>query len=193
MAAMTHGELVKRAVRWLTSTQRCGVVLAEISTVAHENPDAIGWQAHKSILVECKTSRSDFLGQRDKPCVRANCLVGNERYYLCEAYVIRPEDVDDTGFGLLWVDGDYVRIRSKAQFRSLSPSEYQDERTMLVSALRRIKLREFLVIAPPESEPMQLRVPEQESEPRNPGVPKVASEPIKSGEHQSKGVNHECQ
>jgi hypothetical protein len=149
---MTHNDLVKRAVRWLTGSQRCGVVLAEITSVAMENPDAIGWQARKSILVECKVSRSDFLAQRNKPCVKVNCLVGNERYYMCQRYVIQPEELDDTGFGLLWIDGNEVSIRRKAPHRSLSLSEYQDERTMLVSALRRIRVREFLAIVPPGPE-----------------------------------------
>jgi hypothetical protein len=149
---MTHNDLVKSAVRWLTGSQHCGVVLSEIASAAMENPDAIGWQAHRSILVECKMSRSDFLAQRNKPCIRSNHLVGNERYYLCERDVIRPEDVEGTDFGLLWIDGNHVRIRRKAEYRALSAAELQDERTMLVSALRRIKMREFLVIVPSEAE-----------------------------------------
>src|SRR5277367_3191348 len=145
---MTHEDLVKHAVRWLTSSRHCGVVLSEISTAAKENPDAIGWQSHKSTLVECKASRSDFLAQRNKPCVRSNCLVGNERFYLCERSVIRPEDIEGTDFGLLWIDGNRISLRRAAQFRSLSPSELNDERTMLVSALRRIRMREFLIVIP---------------------------------------------
>ena len=149
---MTHQELVSLAVRWLTGSQHCGVVLAEISTSAMENPDAIGWQAHKSILVECKASRSDFLAQKNKPCVRVGRLVGNERYFLCERGVIRPEDLEGTGYGLIYVEEGLARLKMKGEFRALTGAEYNDERTMLVSALRRIQTREFLTIVsePPD-------------------------------------------
>ena len=148
---MTHKELVRAAVRWLTGTQHCGAVLAEISTTAMENPDAIGWQAHKSIVVECKASRSDFLANKNKPCVRINRLVGNERYFICEPGVIREADMTDTDYGLIHAinGGCYVRVRAKS--RVLDSGEYSDERTMLVSALRRIQTREFLTIVPESS------------------------------------------
>ncbi|MDE2102768.1 MAG: hypothetical protein KGL39_36325 [Patescibacteria group bacterium] len=147
-----HKVLVRAAVKWLTGAQHCGAVLAEISTTALENPDAIGWQAHKSLVVECKASRSDFLAQKNKPCVRIGRLVGNERFYLCPEGVIKPEDLEGTGYGLIWWDGKSSRMQSKAEFRSLDPVELLDERTMLVSALRRIQTREFLTIVPaPES------------------------------------------
>lgn len=147
---MTHDDLVKRAVRWLTNTQHCGVVLAEMSAAAMERPDAIGWQAHKSILVESKTSRSDYLAQRNKPCVQAGRLIGNERYYLCEPHVIQLPDVEGTDFGLLWIKDGGVSVRLRAKHRALSVPELCDERAMLVSALRRIRMREFLTIVPVE-------------------------------------------
>jgi hypothetical protein len=31
-----------------------------------EIPDAIGWNTHGSVVVECKTSRADFMRDRDK-------------------------------------------------------------------------------------------------------------------------------
>jgi hypothetical protein len=93
-----------------------------------ENPDAIGWQAHKSIVVEC-----------------------NERYFICEPGVIREADMTDTDYGLIHAinGGCYVRVRAKS--RVLDSGEYSDERTMLVSALRRIQTREFLTIVPESS------------------------------------------
>ncbi len=145
---MTHKELVRAAVRWLTNTEHCGAVLAEISAAAIERPDAIGWQAHKSIVVECKASRSDFLADKNKSSARIGRLVGNERYYLSEAMILRPEDVAGTPYGLITVDGSQCRVRVKAQHRALSDVELMDERTMLVAALRRIQTREFLTIVP---------------------------------------------
>jgi hypothetical protein len=155
---VTHKELVRAAVRWLTGTQHCGAVLAEISTSAMENPDAIGWQTHKSIVVECKASRADFLANKNKPCIRIGHLVGNERYFICEPFVIKPEDLEGTDYGLIIVDGGYSRVKIRAKFRALDSGEHQDERTMLVSALRRIQTREFLTIVPESS--LEIAIPD---------------------------------
>ena len=39
---MTHGDLVKRAGRWLRNTLHCGVVFEEMVSIIPEIPDAIG-------------------------------------------------------------------------------------------------------------------------------------------------------
>jgi len=39
--AMTHEDLRKATVRWLTNTKRCSVVLSEIVTAAWETPDGM--------------------------------------------------------------------------------------------------------------------------------------------------------
>lgn len=63
---MTHGELVKRAARWLKKTVGCGVVFVE-HAAGREFPDALGYRNTASYLVECKVSRSDFLADLKKP------------------------------------------------------------------------------------------------------------------------------
>jgi hypothetical protein len=80
---LTHEQLRKRAIQWLTNTRHCGVVLSEISCLCSERPDAIGWQHHASYLIECKVSKSDFRAQKDKIHVRAERGVGMFRYYMC--------------------------------------------------------------------------------------------------------------
>lgn len=58
----THGELVLRAEMWLRQEKKCRIAFRELRS-AHtpEQPDAIGWNVNgTSILVECKTSISDF-------------------------------------------------------------------------------------------------------------------------------------
>ncbi len=46
---MTHADLVKRAVRWLASSRRCVVVLAESSAFcSNQVPDALGWTSPAS-------------------------------------------------------------------------------------------------------------------------------------------------
>jgi len=91
---MTHAQLVQRAVAWLRS-YRCGVVLSEQACLSGEMPDAIGWKrACHSVLVECKTSRADFLADRDKPFRRKQELgLGCERFYLTPATMLRPEEL----------------------------------------------------------------------------------------------------
>ncbi len=87
--APTHADLVERAARWLRSTKKCGVVLTEFVTSSPETPDAIGWTygGNWSILVECKTSLSDFYADSKKQgrsLLRAAGL-GRELYYVVSA------------------------------------------------------------------------------------------------------------
>src|SRR4051812_16335771 len=67
----THESLRKFAVKWLSASQRCSVVLSELVSAAAETPDAVGWRFGSSILVECKVSRSDFHANKNKPSVRS--------------------------------------------------------------------------------------------------------------------------
>jgi hypothetical protein len=66
---MTHAELVARAVKWLSGTMRCNPVYAGLASCG-EIPDAIGWTSkyshYGSIVVECKTSRADFVADKRK-------------------------------------------------------------------------------------------------------------------------------
>ena len=71
---MQHSTLVSMGVRWLG--QQCSVVLCEFATAADETPDVIGWAPEAgSVLIECKISRSDFLGDAKKS-VRKNSRAG---------------------------------------------------------------------------------------------------------------------
>ena len=141
---MTHEDLRKHAVRWLSGTKRCSVVLSELVTSAWECPDAIGWRANHSILVECKASRADFFRNADKPTIRADRGMGRERWFLVPEGLVAVEDMARyEGYGLLWVVGSSVRVKMAAVAR---PTNEANEILMLVSALRRVKTREFLTI-----------------------------------------------
>ncbi len=154
---MTHEELRKEAVRWLTNTKHCGVVLSELRSAALETPDAIGWKYGQSILVECKVSRSDFHANKDKPSVRAGIGMGRQRYFLCPEGLIKVGDLDDlmesatgeltwdcSGYGLLWLcQSGRIAVKKEAPARA---TDHVGEIRMLVSALRRVKTREFLTI-----------------------------------------------
>lgn len=146
---MTHAELVVRAERWLLSIG-CGVTFAELTTAASETPDAIGWKGSVSVLIEAKTSRSDFHADQRKAFRRFPDMgVGCWRFYLCKPGVIRPEDLP-AGWGLLYADGAVVRrvhgVPAGNAHWGAAPFKPSREREiiMLLSALRRLKLRGYL-------------------------------------------------
>lgn len=111
---MTHAELVKRAERWLKGTMRCAVAACEVGS--NEIPDAIGWKYDgRSILVECKASRADFLSDKNKPwrCCPAIGM-GMLRYYMAPPGIIKIEDLPEQ-WGLCEVYPNIVRVRKKAE------------------------------------------------------------------------------
>jgi len=149
---MTHNELVLRAEKWL-SQQNCKVIIRDecrIYTKTGEQPDAIGWRDEVSILIECKTSRSDFLADKLKS-FRSDPMkgMGDWRFYLCLPGVIFEKDLPDD-WGLLWALPKTIKKISgypantewftKAPFRGNKDCE----NSMLVSALRRLTLLGYL-------------------------------------------------
>lgn len=106
---MTHALLVQLAARWLGSTRGCSLVLTEFQCAAVEIPDAIGWTAGWSILVECKTSRADFKADAAKLSrSSADHRIGQERWYLTPPGLVRADEVP-AGWGLL-ESGSRVRV-----------------------------------------------------------------------------------
>lgn len=139
---MTHAELVKRAEKWLRSTMKCGVVLAERrSNHTSETPDAIGWRhGLASILVECKASRDDFRRDKDKHFrAEYGMGMGQRRFYMAKPYVIDIGSLPD-GWGLLEVHGRTVRVAREATVRPFEAGICANELPLLVSAMRRVQL-----------------------------------------------------
>jgi len=135
-----HGQLVRRAARWLANTKRCSVVITEMAG-GGEEPDAIGWSSGyhaPTVLVECKASRSDFDADRLKVGRRRveSLGKGNERYYLV------PPDLLDYAlqnapekWGVLVAHKNRVEVRRESgHFESARGHEM----AMLVSVIRRI-------------------------------------------------------
>jgi len=138
---MTHGQLVAMAVRWLRS-YRCGVILSEQACTSGEMPDAIGWKrACHSVLVECKSSRGDFLADRSKPFrEKPQGGVGCERYYLVPKGLVREEELPE-GWGLLEAHNRKIDLR-KASARDLrSQTGFRYEMNLLLASLRRVEIR----------------------------------------------------
>jgi len=149
---MTHQELVERAAAYLKGTMRCGVVFTELSTQAIETPDAIGFRSGESILLECKTSRNDFFHDRKKPHRRVPQIgVGKYRFYFVPDGLVKPEEVPER-WGLIYVrDHGCRRVhgpRINSDRRHEWAHEYNEfaERTMMLSALRRIEIRGLMPV-----------------------------------------------
>ncbi len=146
---MTHAELVLRAENWLKQ-QGCGIVFRDefrAVTYNHEQPDAIGWRNHLSLLIECKASRADFLAERNKPFrLTPNEGMGDWRFYLCPPDMITVGDLPE-GWGLLYAFKHQVKKihgfppnlnwRAKQPFNGAKQYELQ----MMYSALRRMVRR----------------------------------------------------
>ena len=131
-----HNELVSVAAKWLKSARGCNAVIAELvaKTTTGEIPDVIGWKSGISILIEVKTSRSDFLRDKHKPC-RRNALqgVGHQRYFLCPHGIIQANELPE-GWGLIYVKNEKARCVQKSGTHEYSQ---HNELILLASALSR--------------------------------------------------------
>lgn len=109
---MSHSDLCAIAVKWLQRANSaggpgCHVAVSECrSGWSGEIPDAIGFRAagfdDGSTVIECKTSRSDFLADRKK-AHRSSGGMGNWRYFLAPEGLISPDELPE-GWGLLTIN-----------------------------------------------------------------------------------------
>lgn len=109
---MSHADLCAVAVKWLKRANSaggpgCHVAVSECrSGWSGEVPDAIGFRASGfedgSVVIECKTSRSDFLADQKKPH-RSSGGLGNWRYFMAPEGLIMPDELPP-GWGLLAVN-----------------------------------------------------------------------------------------
>lgn len=150
---MTHGELCVIAEKWLKA-QGCPIVAKEIvcCSASGEIPDAIGFKSHLSILIECKTSRSDFFADRKKyfRFEKPEEGMGNYRFYMCKEGIIHLEDLPEK-WGLLWVnDNGKVKkllaprgnIWGSMNYEHMwHEKSYRNEYSLMYSLLRRKEKR----------------------------------------------------
>jgi hypothetical protein len=140
---MTHQQLVRMAEQWLRRKYRCGIVLSEQSCASGETPDVIGWKnSCRSVLIECKISRSDFLADREKPWRRqSEAGMGCERFYLAPHGLIKPQELPP-GWGLLECRAREVSVTVKARRQSLrTETGLMWEMNLLLASLRRVEVR----------------------------------------------------
>jgi hypothetical protein len=140
---MTHQQLVQLAENWLRRCYRCGIVLSEQSCASGETPDVIGWKdSCRSVLIECKISRSDFLADREKPFrQKPETGMGCERFYLVPQGMIIKDDLPH-GWGLL----EYKRREITVTVKPSRQSQRTEiglmwEMNLLLASLRRVEVR----------------------------------------------------
>lgn len=138
---MTHSQLVASAAEWLRK-YRCGIVLSEQACVSGEMPDAIGWKrACHSVVVECKTSRADFLADQEKPFRQKPELgLGCERFYLTRAGLLQPKELP-RGWGLLESIKGKVHIIQRSARNLRTAIGFRHEMNLLLASLRRVEIR----------------------------------------------------
>jgi Holliday junction resolvase len=147
---MTHNDLIKIGREWLIKPycnlsdeyghSGCSVVLTELCahTKYGEQPDILGFCTGKSILIECKTSLSDFFADQKKVVRKfENFGIGSQRWYLAPEGIIPVEKVPEK-WGLLEVTPNRKIKVSKRPV--LQERDFQSEINMLISTMRRLNI-----------------------------------------------------
>jgi hypothetical protein len=99
-----HAELCKQGKKWLEKTIGARLAISELRCLSKwgEIPDVIGWKSGYSLLIEAKTSRSDFKADSKKKFrINQEYGMGNYRLYLCPEGLIKPEELPEN-WGLLY-------------------------------------------------------------------------------------------
>jgi hypothetical protein len=138
-----HAQLVARAVDWLRCHYKCGIILSEQSCATGEVPDVIAWKGFcKSVLVECKVSRADFLADAAKPFrLNPGEGMGSQRFYLAPAGIINANELPKH-WGLLELYGRDIRVAVKPGRIDLrSEVGLRKEMNLLLASLRRVEVR----------------------------------------------------
>ena len=138
-----HAQLIAHAVEWLRSSYRCGIILSEQYCATGEVPDVVAWRGFcKSVLVECKVSRSDFLADAAKPFrLKPEEGMGSQRFYMASAGVITPDDLPKH-WGLLELRGRNVQMVVKPGRVDLRTQVgLMKEMNLLLASLRRVEVR----------------------------------------------------
>ena len=146
MDSITHDELVQAGINWFKKDLKSKVVLSESRGFGGEIPDVIAWKSGFSFVIECKTSRADFLADRKKPhrIIRG---MGHYRLFICPTDLIKPEELPN-GWGLLYFDGKKVNrivcwkgnIFSIVKCMNQFEPDYQQEVRLLSSYISRRNL-----------------------------------------------------
>jgi len=145
---MKHYQLVESGFKWLTKFG-CAFVFKELVTSAKETPDVIGFKGSATILIECKTSRSDFKSDAKKVFRQLPAEgMGRFRFYLCPEGLIKVEELPKN-WGLLYVKKEKAYMVHNPYCASIKGNIWKGgfykrnkdgEYSMMYSALRRLQI-----------------------------------------------------
>lgn len=136
---LTHKQLVQAAYKWLIKNGKCGIAFKELVSTAGEIPDAIGFCCWRSVMIECKVTRSDFL--KDKKKIHRAKGMGTYRLYCCPTGLIKLEELPPK-WGLLYVS-EKQKITcayhpETNREANAFEKDFEAEQKLLYSALRRL-------------------------------------------------------
>lgn len=131
-----HYELCKLGARFIRRRNNptlpygvpCKFATVELVCYGAELTDVWGTTGDRTVIIEVKTSRSDFLADkrkyaRSKTAEELRHQIGNYRYYLCPEGVIKEDDLPDN-WGLLVYDGKKIHmVRMATKVESSLPME----------------------------------------------------------------------
>lgn len=147
---LTHKDLVNAAYRWCSKNASCGVVFKELYSISGEIPDVIGFGGWgHSVLIECKTSRSDFFAEFKKPHRINGRGMGKYRLFCVPTGLIKESELPEK-WGLIYVNDSMKTTAIVNPFRQPYPEKFtwsfndfdsDSERHIMYSALRRLHLR----------------------------------------------------
>lgn len=154
---VTHKECVTRALKWVRSNHvtsgRCAVAFSELASLWSEVPDVFGMRRSgntrgdtRSLIIECKISRSDFLLDSKKNFRRHPELgYGQFRYYFCPQGLLQPEEMPE-GWGLLWYRAPRNRVLCVKEPTQLfnTPQSAANDCRLVYSLLMRAKHKGLL-------------------------------------------------
>ncbi|HHE0459712.1 TPA: hypothetical protein ACN331_002549 [Vibrio parahaemolyticus] len=110
MASTLHDELCIRGKTWLKNTYGCQTAFKEIDTTGGEQPDCFGIRHGLTILIEVKTSKSDYLADFKKPWRQEGKGMGQVRYYLTPKGLLNPKVDLPKGWGLLEATAKQIKV-----------------------------------------------------------------------------------
>lgn len=149
---MKHSELVEIAYGWVLRNAGCGFAFKELRTTASEIPDVIGFGVCRSVVVEAKVSRADFLKDKKKFCRTVGKGVGKYRFYICPEGLIKVEELP-AGWGLIYVNekgrarcvnNPYNSKGGNIWYNNPFEVDLEEESRIMYSALRRLHLKGYM-------------------------------------------------
>lgn len=139
-----HYEYIQIVSKWLkkhtynVKIHNCPIIATDIVSLNNtgEVPDVIGWSSSQSVLVEVKTSRTDFKKDfKKKFRIDQSKGMGNYRLYCCPENMIDVNELPEN-WGLLYVVDNKIKL---IKFPEYQNANLDTERSLLLSIIRRLK------------------------------------------------------